>query len=88
MDKLIVEKSVRPYLDIAEKVLKQVGHPMHYRKIGQKAIDEGLLNPNERKTDDPILSMYKCIWIDIRMNRNRSRFRKTGRGEWGLNSGT
>ncbi|MBU0495131.1 MAG: restriction endonuclease [Chloroflexi bacterium] len=67
------------FLDAAYEVLKQAGQPLHYADITARALAAGLLDPRGQTPD---ATMGSRLYVDIK--RPDSRFRKVGRGVFGL----
>lgn len=74
------------FTDCAQKVLEEFGDkkPMHYRKITQKALENGWLTTNGKT---PEATMYAQIITEIKRQQGRGeqpRFIQLGRGEVAL----
>jgi hypothetical protein len=63
--------------DAAEKVLKEVGRPMHSAEIVKYAIKRGWITPKSKTPDH---SLQAVVWKDIQRNGSRSRFKMIGQG--------
>ena len=71
------------YKDIAIQILKEVGKPLHYREITQRAIEKGLLKTTGKT---PWATMNAQLSMDIVKNRDNSVFIRTDPGYFALRS--
>jgi restriction system protein len=69
------------FKDAAQRVLTEVGRPMHYKEITQRALDAELINPQGLT---PEATMGAQLYSDIKRNGAASVFRKEARGVFGL----
>ena len=74
-------REYRSYKDAAQRVLTEVGRPVHYREITQCALDAELINPQGLT---PEATMGAQLYADIKRKGAASAFRKEGRGIFGL----
>jgi hypothetical protein len=63
--------------DAAERVLREIGRPMHSAEIIKHAIKRGWVTPKGKTPDH---SLQASIWKDIQRNGSRSRFKMVGQG--------
>jgi hypothetical protein len=68
-------------LDAAARVLQEIGKPMKCPDIVKAALEKGYWS-TEGKT--PAATVYSAVIREITNKGNKSRFRKTGRGEFEL----
>ena len=69
------------FLQSAQQILEQVGRPLHYKEITQKAIDQGL----QTEGLTPWATMNAQIAMDIKKNGEDSLFYRSEPGLYGLN---
>jgi restriction system protein len=69
------------FKDAAQRVLAEVGRPLHYKEITQRALDAELINPQGLT---PEATMGAQLYSDIKRNGAASVFRKEARGVFGL----
>jgi restriction system protein len=69
------------FKDAAQRILTEIGRPLHYREITQRALDTGLINPQGLT---PEATMGAQLYADIKRNGASSVFRKEGKGVFGL----
>jgi restriction system protein len=69
------------FKDAAQRILSEVGRPLHYKEITQRALDAGLINPQGLT---PEATMGAQLYADIKRNGASSVFRKEGKGIFGL----
>jgi len=72
------------FTDAAERILRQVGEPMHYRDLTAKALEQGLITKSGKT---PAATMNAQIGIDIERRQSRGeppRFVRLGHGLLGL----
>jgi restriction system protein len=72
------------YLDAAEHVLQEAGQPLHYREITKRALAQGLL---EITGKTPEATMGAQLYMAVKQAQepgSPSRFRATGRAQFGL----
>ena len=67
------------FLDAAHEILRQANQPLHYTEIAARALEAGLL---DTRGQTPEATMGSRLYTDSK--RPGSRFRKTGRGVFGL----
>jgi hypothetical protein len=69
------------FLDAAEQVLKKSKKPLHYKAITKEILTEKLV---ETSGKTPEATLNAVIGTDIKVNVEKSRFMRTGRGFFGL----
>ena len=69
------------FKDAAQRVLTEIGRPLHYKDITQRALDAELINPQGLT---PEATMGAQLYSDIKRNGAASVFRKEARGVFGL----
>jgi restriction system protein len=69
------------FKDAAQRILSEVGRPLHYKEITQRAMDAGFINPQGLT---PEATMGAQLYTDIKNNGASSAFRKEGKGVFGL----
>ena len=74
-------REYRSYKDASQRVLTEVGRPLHYKEITQCALDAELINPQGLT---PEATMGAQLYADIKRKGAASAFRKEGRGIFGL----
>ena len=74
-------REYRSYKDAAQQMLTEVGHPLHYKEITQRALDAELINPQGLT---PEATMGAQLYTDIKRRGTASAFRKESRGVFGL----
>jgi restriction system protein len=75
------QPSYLTYKEAALRVLREVGQPLSAQEITQRAIEQGLINPQGLTPD---ATMAAQLYTDINRRRAASLFRKEGRNLFGL----
>lgn len=75
------QPSYLTYKEAALRVLREVGQPLSAQAITQRAIEQGLINPQGLTPD---ATMAAQLYTDINRRRAASLFRKEGRNLFGL----
>lgn len=69
------------YKEAAQRVLQDSGKPLHYSQIAERAIEQGLINPQGLTPD---ATMGSQLYTDIKNQGAESLFRREDRGAFGL----
>jgi len=72
---------MKSFKDLAYKILKELGKPLHSKEITKRALESGLVT--EGKT--PEATMNAQLVVDINTKKEKSRFIKTAPSTFGLN---
>ncbi|MDD9885719.1 MAG: group I intron-associated PD-(D/E)XK endonuclease [Gammaproteobacteria bacterium] len=70
------------FKDIAYKILKEAGEPLHYKEITKRALADGSLKTGGKT---PEFTMHASLSADINCQKEKSRFKRKDRATFSIN---